>query len=205
MILFFLLFICYNKIVKVLWRFYDYIYIVLLRGINISGKNKISMLELKQVLENNNFYNVKTYLNSGNIILSSDIKDKLVISNKINKIIKDKFNLDIPIFVITLTELKELLDNKPDWWGSDNKEIYDNIIFIIPPFTYKEIYDVLGKENKSLEKIYEYKNNIFWSYKLAFYRKTNWWSRTASTSIKDNITIRTAGTVKKLLELGSKE
>ena len=164
-------------------------YIVLLRGINISGKNKISMLELKQVLENNNFYNVKTYLNSGNIILSSEIKDKIVISNNINKIIKNKFNLDIPIFVITLTELKELLDNKPDWWGSDNKEIYD----------------VLGKENKSLEKIYEYKNNIFWSYKLAFYRKTNWWSRTASTSIKDNITIRTAGTVKKLLELGSKE
>ena len=180
-------------------------YIVLLRGINISGKNKISMLELKQVLENNNFYNVKTYLNSGNIILSSDIKNKIVISNNINKIIKNKFNLDIPIFVITLTELKELLDNKPDWWGSDNKEIYDNIIFIIPPFTYKEIYDVLGKENKSLEKIYEYKNNIFWSYKLAFYRKTNWWSRTTSTSIKDNITIRTAGTVKKLLELGSKE
>ncbi len=148
-------------------------YIVLLRGINISGKNKISMPKLKQTLENNNFYNVKTYLNSGNIILSSEIKDKIVISNNINKIIKNKFNLDIPIFVITLTELKELLDNKPDWWGSDNKEIYDNIIFIIPPFTYKEIYDVLGKENKSLEKIYEYKNNIFWSYKLAFYRKTN--------------------------------
>ena len=180
-------------------------YIVLLRGINISGKNKISMPKLKQTLENNNFYNVKTYLNSGNIILSSEIKDKIVISNNINKIIKNKFNLDIPIFVITLTELKELLDNKPDWWGSDNKEIYDNIIFIIPPFTYKEIYDVLGKENKSLEKIYEYKNKIFWSYKLAFYRKTNWWSRTTSTSIKDNITIRTAGTVKKLLELGSKE
>ena len=180
-------------------------YIVLLRGINISGKNKISMPKLKQTLENNNFYNVKTYLNSGNIILSSEIKDKIVISNNINKIIKNKFNLDIPIFVITLTKLKELLDNKPDWWGSDNKEIYDNIIFIIPPFTYKEIYDVLGKENKSLEKIYEYKNNIFWSYKLAFYRKTNWWSRTTSTSIKDNITIRTAGTVKKLLELGSKE
>ena len=128
-------------------------YIVLLRGINISGKNKISMPKLKQTLENNNFYNVKTYLNSGNIILSSEIKDKIVISNNINKIIKNKFNLDIPIFVITLTELKELLDNKPDWWGSDNKEIYDNIIFIIPPFTYKEIYDVLGKENKSLEKI----------------------------------------------------
>ena len=36
-------------------------YIVLLRGINISGKNKISMAELKEVLENNSYENVKTF------------------------------------------------------------------------------------------------------------------------------------------------
>ena len=44
-------------------------YIVLLRGINISGKNKISMIKLKNILEKNNYTNVITYLNSGNIIL----------------------------------------------------------------------------------------------------------------------------------------
>lgn len=43
-------------------------YIALLRGINISGKNKISMSELKKLLEENNYQNVSTYLNSGNII-----------------------------------------------------------------------------------------------------------------------------------------
>lgn len=53
-------------------------YIVLLRGINISGKNKISMAELKEVLENNNYENVKTFLNSGNIIIDSKSnKDKI--------------------------------------------------------------------------------------------------------------------------------
>lgn len=46
-------------------------YIILLRGININGKNKIAMAELKKVLENNDFLNVVTYLNSGNIILES--------------------------------------------------------------------------------------------------------------------------------------
>ena len=43
-------------------------YVVLLRGINISGKNKISMFNLKEELELLNYNNVKTYLNSGNII-----------------------------------------------------------------------------------------------------------------------------------------
>ena len=51
-------------------------YIVLLRGINISGKNKIAMSELKKVLEENGYKNIKTLLNSGNVILESDITAK---------------------------------------------------------------------------------------------------------------------------------
>lgn len=43
-------------------------YVVLLRGINISGKNKISMSNLKEELELLHYNNVKTYLNSGNVI-----------------------------------------------------------------------------------------------------------------------------------------
>lgn len=48
-------------------------YIALLRGINISGKNKISMPELKKLLEENDYQNVSTYLNSGNIIFECNI------------------------------------------------------------------------------------------------------------------------------------
>lgn len=43
-------------------------YIALLRGINISGKNKISMQKLKEYFEELSFHEVKTYLNSGNVI-----------------------------------------------------------------------------------------------------------------------------------------
>lgn len=43
-------------------------YIALLRGINISGKNKIPMAELKKAFEELPFEEVKTYLNSGNVI-----------------------------------------------------------------------------------------------------------------------------------------
>ena len=43
-----------------------------LRGISISGKNKIAMTELKKALESNDYSNVKKYLNSGNVILNSD-------------------------------------------------------------------------------------------------------------------------------------
>lgn len=175
-------------------------YIALLRGINISGKNKISMNELKEEFEHLGYKEIITYLNSGNIIFDSDIDDKNIIKNNIQLMIKGKFNLDIPVHIITVQELKELLDNHPEWWGKNEKGIYDNIIFVIPPTTYSEVISIIGSPNE-YEKIKEYKNNIFWSYSLKDYRKTNWWSKTASTSISNSITIRTANTVKKILEI----
>ena len=177
-------------------------YIVLLRGINISGKNKISMSELKNELLKN-YQNVLTYLNSGNIILDSD-KDREYIMNDIYNMIKKRFNLDIPVFVITSIELKNILKNSPKWWGTSNKETYDNLIFIIPPTKYEEVYNVVGEPKVDIEQIIEYNNSIFWTFNLKNYRKSTWWVKTASTSIKDKITIRTANTMKKILELCAK-
>lgn len=42
-------------------------YVAFLRGINVNGRNKISMLELKRKLETLYFHDIKTYLNSGNV------------------------------------------------------------------------------------------------------------------------------------------
>lgn len=76
-------------------------YIALLRGINISGKNKISMSELKKELEENKYREVVTYLNSGNVIFETDIDNKKTIMEDIYGIIKRKFNFEIPVFVMT--------------------------------------------------------------------------------------------------------
>jgi len=54
-------------------------------------------------------------------------------------------------------------------------------------------------ENKEeIEKVKEYNNYIFWSYDLKNYRKSKWWNKTASTSIRERITIRTANTMRKV-------
>lgn len=178
-------------------------YISLLRGINISGKNKISMSELKKGFEELNFSQVITYINSGNIIFSSNIEDTKIITNNIKVMIRNKFNLDIPVFIITIEELAVILKNAPVWWGKDNKEIYDNIIFIIPPTTYEEVLLEIGEAKQEYEKIDHYKNVIYWSFEVKFYSKTNW-IKTANSKINSKITIRTANTMRKLLELSKK-
>lgn len=179
-------------------------YIILLRGINISGKNKIAMSELKNVLQESGFNNVTTCLNSGNVILESNIESRETLGRKIAEIIKEKFQLEIPVFVTTQVELEDVLNNSPDWWDTNDKNIYDNLIFVIPPSNYKEIFTTVGEPSKNIDKIQEYKNHIFWSFDLKNYKKSNWWIKTASTNIKDKITTRTANTVKKILNLCQK-
>ena len=75
-------------------------YVALLRGINISGKNKIPMAELKKEFEKLAFEEVKTYLNSGNVIFSSNENDTKKFANQIEGMIKNQFELEIPVFVI---------------------------------------------------------------------------------------------------------
>ena len=68
------------------------------------------------------------------------------------------------------------------------------------PTKVEEVIDVVGKPSENIDRIKVYKNVIFWSFDLKNYRKSNWWIKTASTSISNKITIRTGNTIKKLIK-----
>lgn len=174
-------------------------YVAFLRGVNISGKNKVPMAELKKGFEKLEFKEVKTYLNSGNVIFSSDEDNIKSFTDQIEIMVKNQFGLDIPVFVISKEELEDILCNAPDWWGNKNKEIYDNLIFIMPPATFAEVFNEIGKPKEELEKIKNYKEAIFWSFRRKDYQKTNWWTKTASAKISSKLTIRTANTIWKIV------
>ena len=176
-------------------------YVALLRGINISGKNKIPMAELKKEFERLGFIEVKTHMNTGNVVFSSGEEDIENITEQIGTTIKKQFGFDIPVFVISKEKLEDILHNAPEWWGNDNKEIYDNLIFIMPPVTFSDVYNEIGEPKEEFEKIMDYKETIFWSFSRKDYQKTNWWSKTASANISTKLTIRTANTVRKIVSM----
>lgn len=176
-------------------------YIALLRGINISGKNKISMTELKSSFIELGYEDVRTYLNSGNVMFSIDERHENIIADEIKTMIKKQFDLDIPVFVILQKDLVDLLSKAPEWWGTDDKEIYDNLIFVLPSSTAEGIAEKIGEPTRELEKIFIYRNAIFWSFDKKKYAKANWWKKTASVGIGEMITIRTVNTLKKIVEM----
>ena len=176
-------------------------YIALLRGINISGKNKISMPELKTALTEKGFADVKTYLNSGNVLFSDDEQDAEKLAESLHSIIFEAFHLEIPVFVISQEKLAALLSKAPAWWGSESKDIYDNLIFAIAPNRIETVAEKIGEPTAELEKVQICGNAAFWSFDRKLYAKANWWKKTAAPGIGEMITIRTANTLRKIAEM----
>jgi len=101
-------------------------YIVLLRGINVSGQKKIIMADLRELLEGLKFQDVETYIQSGNVILKSSETDNNKIAEKIKKGIADTFGFDVPVLAKSHEELKSIFDNNPftDPTDIENKKVY---------------------------------------------------------------------------------
>ena len=86
-------------------------YIALLRGINVSGQKKIKMSDLKILFEELSFTNVVTYIQSGNVLFSSDSSDKKIIREKIENKIQIRLGYQVQVIIKALSELKLALKN----------------------------------------------------------------------------------------------
>ena len=176
-------------------------FIVLLRGVNVGGKNKISMAALKASLVKLGFTNVITYINSGNIILNSSL-DEAAIKNICETIITDTFHLNILVCVISVDDLRDALANAPLWWNNNNDSKH-NAIFVIPPATAAAVCTSVGESTSEYEQTAFYGNVIFWSAPLATFSHTRWSKITLNKAAYNAITIRNANTTLKLFALAA--
>jgi uncharacterized protein (DUF1697 family) len=87
-------------------------YVALLRGINIGPRNRIAMPALRQALENAGFDDVQTYVQSGNVVLSSRAKAEAVRS-KVEQAIAESFGLEIAVVVRTAADLERIVKANP--------------------------------------------------------------------------------------------
>ena len=84
-------------------------YIVLLRGINVGGKNMLPMKELVSLLEENDFHNVRTYIQSGNVVLQSKKNPKVALGN----LIVGRFGFDPEVLAMEKTAFDSSIRNNP--------------------------------------------------------------------------------------------
>lgn len=88
-------------------------YISLLRGINVSGQKKIKMSDLLNLYNELGFINVKTYIQTGNVLFQTDEKDLSKISNMIQNKIKDIYEFEVPVIIRKNDEISTILKSNP--------------------------------------------------------------------------------------------
>jgi uncharacterized protein (DUF1697 family) len=173
-------------------------FIALLRGINVGGNNTVSMAELKKSFEALGFENVRTYINSGNVIFETTKTDKAELVKLCEAEIETKFGFRVICSVISAEELQNAVKHAPSWWGDDNDK--HNALFVIAPATAKEIMQEVGEAKPEYEKVAVYEPIIFWTAPLKTFGRTRY-SKIVGTKAYASITIRNANTTKKLAEL----
>ncbi len=88
-------------------------YVAFLRGINVGGHNKIKMETLREMFAALGYKNVKTYINSGNVIFETIEADDNALAAKIEQAIQAEFSLNIKVMVRTISEIEDIIINNP--------------------------------------------------------------------------------------------
>jgi len=177
-------------------------YIALLRGINVGGKNIIKMADLKTAFAQQGFQNVITYINSGNVLFTSDLKETTVRS-ACERLISETFSISIPVNIISAADLNDALSHAPDWWGSATDSRHD-AFFVIPPMTAEQVVTRIGQIKEEYESLAYYGRVIFWSAPMATFSRTRVSKITQDKAMYNAITVRNANTAVKLAELAGK-
>lgn len=113
-------------------------YLVLLRGINVGGKNIIKMADLKAGFEEMGFANVRTYIQSGNVLIESAEKDKTILTTKIEKGLSKRFDFLARVVVVSQKELAAIIQSAPVDFGQDDEKFRYDVIFLKEPLTPKQ-------------------------------------------------------------------
>lgn len=105
-------------------------YIVLFRGINVSGKNILPMAKIRELMSNLPFHDIKTYIQSGNLAFDSEV-EKEEIEGLTLQSIKDEFGYELKLFIRSQSQLQEIVNQKPfSDLDLSNKNYRCNIVFL---------------------------------------------------------------------------
>jgi uncharacterized protein (DUF1697 family) len=88
-------------------------WVALLRAVNLGARNKVSMPTLREVLTDAGFTDVKTYVNSGNVVLGSTLRSPAKVGQAVHDLIAEHFGVDTPVMMRTGPQLAAVHDWNP--------------------------------------------------------------------------------------------
>jgi uncharacterized protein (DUF1697 family) len=171
--------------------------VVLLRGINVGSRNRISMPELREALEDAGYDDVRTYLQSGNVVLTSPGSAKKV-ARDCERLIADRFGLEIGVVARTRNELAKVVKRNPLARVAKDPKRYQ-VSFLERKPTAKIVRE-LESVADDREEVVSIGREIY-AWHPAGVARSKLWAQLAGKNLGVTATARNWTTVTKLLEL----
>jgi len=168
-------------------------FVALLRGINVGGNNILSMTELKSFCEEAGFKNVRTYIQSGNVLFQSNIAEEKLVS-KIENALKKSLQNPVAVMVRTIEDLESILSNNP-FPGANPSQV--GVLLVGKKIEPEIVNDFSGKDT---EEIVAGDREIFIHYPNGMGKSKLKFPKGAKSG-----TVRNINTIRKLIELGMKK
>ena len=171
-------------------------YVLLVRGINVGGKNKVVMAQLRQELTELGLESVESYINSGNIFFDSSKARTLLVES-----LQGFFGVHYPFIqnfsLLSQKDYEEEFRNLPDWWFQEMAR--KDVLFYTEGLDRKFVEEKLLELKLGEEVLHFGKLGIFWG-KLSeeTYAKTAYHKQLLKLPFYGNITIRNANTFDKI-------
>jgi len=109
------------------------VYIALLRGINVGGRKKILMADLKQSCERCGFEQVQTYVQSGNLVFQSSKGSSEAVSRQIEAAVRKDFGFEVSAIARSAREMEKLRSDNPFLKTADPDTGKLHVIFLSSP------------------------------------------------------------------------
>ena len=174
-------------------------YVALLRGINVGGNNIIKMTDLKACFESLGFKDVRTYIQSGNVLFRVAGSNQAALTKRIETALSKSFNYKSRVVVRSQKQMQAIVAKAPKGFGSDQDTYRYDVLFLKDPLTAaKAMKSVSMKEG--IDEAYAGKGVLYFS-RLISKATQSHLNRIASMPVYQSMTIRNWNTTTKLLNM----
>lgn len=172
-------------------------HIVLLRGINLGPHHRVSMPDLRALLEDGGLENVRTYVQSGNIVLESELSPG-ELAQRCQQLITERFGFEVPVIVRTRDELAEVVGRNPLGDVAENPKRYQ-VTFLSEALDPERV-EKLAALAVAPERLLAIDRELY-SWHPGGIGRSKLWGRVASAGLGVTATARNWTTVTTLLEM----
>jgi uncharacterized protein (DUF1697 family) len=174
-------------------------YVALLRGINVGGKNLIPMTALAACFEENGFEEVRTYIQSGNVMFSIGTSSQAELTRRIERMLAAAFEYEASVVLRSRAQMQAIVERAPEGFGVDPARYRYDVIFLKAPLTERSaMKSVATKEG--VDRAWAGSGVLYFS-RLTSRAAQSRLSRIVSMPVYRDMTIRNWNTTTKLLEL----